>query len=83
MTLALTGESAWVACKETARLVRLRLPRGRTESAVRLAAPVIAVAVGLGSVWALDTGSTLYRLDARTGRVIRRIELGAIAAYNI
>ena len=83
MTLALTGETAWVACKETARLVRLGLPRGRTESAVRLAAPVIAVAVGLGSVWALDTGSTLYRLDASTGRVIRRIELGAIAAYNI
>ena len=45
--------------------------------------PVIAVATGLGSLWALDSRSTLYRLDARTGRVKRRIPLGANAAYNI
>jgi hypothetical protein len=83
MTLALAGKSAWVACKEQSRLVRLALPSGRQTGGVRLDAPVTAVAVGLGSAWALDTNSTLYRLDARTGRVRRRIQLDAIAAYNI
>jgi hypothetical protein len=83
MTLALAGKSAWVACKEQSRLVRMALPSGRQTGGVRLDAPVTAVAVGLGSAWALDTNSTLYRLDARTGRVRRRIQLDAIAAYNI
>ena len=83
MTLAMSGKTAWVACKEASQLIRLSLPRGHGRTTVRLDAPVIAVAVGLGSVWALDTSSTLYRLDARTARVTRRIQLGAIAAYNI
>ena len=48
-----------------------------------LGAPVIAVATGLGSTWALDTFSTLYRIDSRTARVTRRIPTGATAAYNI
>jgi hypothetical protein len=83
MTLALAGKAAWVACKEQSRLVRLSLPSGRRTGGARLDAPVTAVAVGLGSVWALDVNSTLYRLDGRTGRVRRRIRLDAIAAYNI
>jgi hypothetical protein len=83
MTLALAGKSAWVACKEQSRLVRLALASGRQTGGVRLDAPVTAVAVGLGSVWALDTNSTLYRLETGTGRVRRRIQLDAIAAYNI
>jgi streptogramin lyase len=83
MTLALQGRTAWVACKEQARLVRLTLPGGRKTSTVGLGGPVIAVAVGLGSVWALDTGSTLYRLDAKRARVTKRIQLGANAPYNI
>ena len=83
MTLALNGKTAWVACKDAARLMRMGLPRGLSRATVRLDGPVIAVAVGLGSVWALDTGSTLYRLDARTRHVTKRIQLGAIAAYNI
>jgi hypothetical protein len=83
MTLALDGGTAWVACKEQERLIRIALPSGKRTAAVRLDAPVIAVAVGLGSLWALDSGSTLYRLDARAARVTKRIRLGAAAAYNI
>ena len=83
MTLALNGTTAWVACKETSRLLRMSLPRGLGRTTVRLGGPVTAVAAGLGSVWALDTSSTLYRLDARSGHLTRRIQLGAIAAYNI
>jgi len=83
MTLALQGTTAWVACKEQARVVRLRLPAGRRTATVGLEGQVIAVAVGLGSVWALDSGSTLYRIDPGRARVTKRIRLGAIAAYNI
>ena len=57
-TLALGDGSAWVACKEQARIVRVRLPSGRRTATVQLDAPVTAVAVGLGSVWALDDRAT-------------------------
>ena len=83
MTLALQGATAWVACKEQARIVRLRLPAGRRTATVGLDGQVTAVAVGLGSVWALDSGSTLYRIDPGRTRVTKRIQLGASAAYNI
>src|SRR5580765_3147154 len=61
----------------------MSLPKGRMTATVRLGAPVVAVAVGLRSVWALDMASTLYRLDPRTARVTKRIRTGARAAYNI
>jgi DNA-binding beta-propeller fold protein YncE len=61
----------------------MALPSGRTTARVQLGGQVIAVAVGLGSVWALDASSTLYRLNLRTARVTRRIPLDATAAYNI
>jgi len=48
MTLALQGATAWVACKEQARIVRLRLPAGRRTATVGLDGQVTAVAVGLG-----------------------------------
>jgi streptogramin lyase len=83
MTLALQRRTAWIACKEQARLVRLRLPGGRRTATVALEGEVIAVAIGLGSVWALDTGSTLYRLDPANGRVAKSIQLGTAAAYNV
>lgn len=83
MTLALDGKAAWVACKEQASLIRIALPTGKRTAAVRLDAPVIAVAVGLGSVWAVDSASTLYRLERRASRVAKRIPLGAAAAYNV
>src|SRR5919197_6050846 len=56
MTLALRGRSAWVACKEQARVIRVDTRSGRRTKSVRLGAPVIAVASGLGSIWALDSG---------------------------
>ena len=83
MTLALSGDTAWVACKEQSRIVRMALPGGRSTATVALDAPVIAVATGFGAVWALDSSSTLYRLDARRARVTKRIRLDANAAYNI
>jgi hypothetical protein len=83
MTLALGSHGAWVACKEQARIVRLDLPGGRRTATLQLGGPVIAVAVGFGSLWALDSGSTLYRVDPRRARVTRRIRLDASAAYNI
>jgi hypothetical protein len=83
MTLAVQGRSAWVACKQQARLVRLSLPAGRQTATVALDGEVIAVASGLGSVWALDSGATLYRVSPFRARVTKRIQLGATAAYNI
>jgi len=83
MTLAINGSTAWVACKEQARLLRLALPSGRKLATVQLDRPVTAVAVGLGSGWALDADSILYRLNLRTARVVKRIPLDATAAYNI
>ena len=83
MTLAVSGGNAWVACKENARLVRMSLGKGRTTATIRLGTPVVAVALGLRSVWALDTASTLYRIDPVKARVTKRIRTGARAAYNI
>ena len=83
MTLALRGSYAWVACKEQSRIVRVDTRRGRTVKSVRLGGPVIAVVSGYSSVWALEAGGTLYRLDASTGKVLRRIATRAVAAYNI
>ena len=83
MTLALRGNHAWVACKEQSRVVRVDTRRGKTVKSVRLGGPVIAVASGYSSVWALESGGTLYRLGASSGKVLRRIATRANAAYNI
>jgi hypothetical protein len=81
-TLALEGGSAWVACKEQARVIRLNT-KTRKAVSIRLGAPVIAVAAGYGSIWAVDTRSTLYRIKPSTARVTKRIDLAAAAPYNI
>jgi streptogramin lyase len=83
MTLALQGTSAWIACKEQSRVIRVDTKTGRTLESVRLDGPVIAVATGLGAVWALDSGGTLYRLSPSSGKVGKRIGLAVRAAYNI
>ncbi len=83
MTLAVGGSTAWVACKEQGRIVRMSLPAGRRTATVRLPGAVIAVALGYGSVWVLDDRSTLYRIDPRGARVMKQIPLGTAAAYNI
>ena len=65
-----------------ARLVRIDLTRGKTLARVGLPGAPIAVALGFGSHWALDS-SRLYRLDVGSGRVTRRISLGAAGALWI
>jgi hypothetical protein len=83
MTLALHGTSAWIACKEQSRVVRVTASTGRTTKSIPLRGPAIAVKTGLGSIWALDSLGTLYRLSPSTGNVVRRISLPVSAAYNI
>jgi hypothetical protein len=83
MTLALDGATAWIACKEQSRVIRLDSRTGKVGASIRLDAPVIAVAVAYGSVWAVDSSSTLYRIRKGAPRVTRRIALGARAAYNV
>jgi streptogramin lyase len=83
MTLAVQGTSAWVACKEQFRIVRVSTTTGKATKSVRLGAQAIAVRSGFGSIWALDTAATLYRLDPKTGKVSNRIAVNAAAAYNI
>jgi len=83
MTLAFSGGSAWLACKEQARVIRVNTKTGKTTKSLRLGTPVIAVASGYGSVWALDSGSQLYRIDPASGKVVKRLDLRAAAAYNL
>lgn len=83
MTLAFSGDSAWLACKEQSRVVRVNVTTGKTTRSLRLGTPVIAVASGLGSVWALDSGSELYRIDPASGNVVKRLYVRAAAAYNL
>ena len=83
MTLALEGASAWVACKEQARVIRVNTKTGKTTKSVRLGGPAIAVRSGFGSIWALDSGGTLYRLNPKRGKLVKRISLSVAAAYNI
>jgi hypothetical protein len=83
MTLAVYRSSAWVACKEESRVIRVDTRTGKRTAALRIGTPVIAVASGFGSIWALDTSSTLYRIDPATARVRTRIQVGAGRPYNI
>jgi hypothetical protein len=83
MTLAIEGSSAWIACKEQSRIIRVRRSSGRILKSIKLGGPVIAVASGYRSIWALASSSTLYRLSTKSGKVTKRIGLGTSAAYNI
>ena len=83
MTLALSGSAAWVGCKEQSRILRVSTSTGKVAKTTRLSGPVIAVAAGLGSVWALDADATLYRINPVSAKVVKRIPLLARAAYNI
>src|SRR4051812_30056713 len=74
MTLALDGSSAWIACKEQSRVVRVNASTGKTLRSVRLGAQAIAVTKGLGATWAVDSSSTLYRITAKK---VQRSNIGA------
>jgi len=82
MTLALDRGLAWVACKEQSRVLRVDPRTGKTKQ-VRLDGFPIAVLSAFGSVWAIDSGSTLYRIDPGAARVVKRSSIGAGAAYNL
>jgi streptogramin lyase len=82
MTLALRGTSAWVACKEQQRIIRVDTRTGKTLKTVRLGGQVIAVVSAYSSIWALEDFGSLNRVNPSTGKV-RRITLGASAPYNI
>jgi streptogramin lyase len=83
MTLAIQGGSAWIACKEQRRVIRVGTRSGKRTASLRLRAPVIAVTAGYASIWALDSASTLYRINPSKARVTRRISVGASAPYNV
>jgi streptogramin lyase len=81
-TLAVRGGTAWVACKEQFRLVRVDLASGRRRE-TRLQGSPIAVLAALGAVWTLDTSGVVSRLDPRTARVTARIPTSSAAPYNL
>jgi hypothetical protein len=81
-TLALDGDSAWIACKEQSRVIRLDTKTGKVRASLRLPSAVSAVAVGYRSLWALS-GSTLVRIRPATAKVAARVPLPTSAPYNI
>lgn len=81
-TLALTSGSAWVACKEQRRLLRVPLPSGRSRS-IPLGGQPISVVSAFGAVWALDSGGAISRIDPRTARVTAGLQTGVSAPYNL
>ena len=81
-TLAVSGTTGWLACKEESRVVKLDLAQRKMLRSIRIGSPVIAVALGYGSVWALDSNGTLTG-SAATGRILRRIDSTGARAYNI
>ena len=81
-TLALRAGTAWVACKEQQRVVRVSLPSGAVRSTALGGAP-IAVLSDLGAVWALDASGVISRLDPASGKVTASIDTGAGKPYNL
>ena len=84
MTLALQGNSAWVACKEQSRVIRVDTRSGKTLKSLRLRGPAIAVASGFGSIWALDSlvDALPHQPNVREG-LASACSCPSTAAYNI
>jgi YVTN family beta-propeller protein len=79
--LAATGQSAWVATNLPPGLVRIDYHRVSAKSsvvkAIPLAHPPSAIAVGAGSVWAVDADQDVVRrIDPDSGKVLRIIRAG-------
>jgi streptogramin lyase len=82
-TLAVTGSTAWVACKEQTRVVRVALASGRRLGSTSLAGRPIAILAAHGAVWTLDTFGTVARLHPRSARVTAQVRTGASRPYNL
>ena len=79
--LAATGQSAWVTTNSPPGLVRVDYDRVSAESSVVKAIPLAhapsAIAVGAGSVWAVDGDQDVVRrIDPDSGKVLRVIRAG-------
>jgi YVTN family beta-propeller protein len=79
--LAATGQSAWVATNTPPGLVRVDYDRVSAKSSVVKAIPLAhapsAIAVGAGSVWAVDgEQDVVRRIDPDSGKVLRTIRAG-------
>jgi YVTN family beta-propeller protein len=79
--LAATGQSAWVAINIPPGLVRVDYDRVSAKSSVVKAIPLAhapsAIAVGAGSVWAVDgEQDVVRRIDPDSGKVLRTIRAG-------
>jgi hypothetical protein len=85
ITVAVDFGSVWVACKERGELMRLDAARLRTTKVLRVGrSGLIAVATGLGSLWALDESfETLDRIGPAANAVTARIALGDGKPYNV
>jgi ABC-type transport system substrate-binding protein len=71
------GRSAWLAPMREQRLVQVDLATRKVTTVVNLPwPPGERIATGAGSVWVTeDLGSHVWRLDARTGKVVGRLTL--------
>jgi DNA-binding beta-propeller fold protein YncE len=83
MTLAIDFGSIWIACKERGQLARVDPASGRTTRTLQLGGELIAVATGFGSVWALSSGGTLYRVDPQSGATAAQVDVRTSRPYNI
>ena len=73
-TLAVSGDDRLARVQGGEPVVKLDLAHRKALRSIRIGAPVIAVALGYGSVWALDSNGTLTRISPATGRVVERID---------
>jgi len=85
--IVFTGRSAWVLSGSTQRLERVDMKARRVAQTLRLPwGPGGRMALGAGSLWLTqDGGSSVLRIDARSGKVLRRFAVqgqGAGIAYG-
>jgi len=83
MIAAVHGTTVWIACKEESKLVPMDAETGKAGAAVETGVPLIAVLDAFDSVWALDIGGTIHRLDPETGEIRSQVETGAGKPYNL
>jgi streptogramin lyase len=82
-TLAVSGNVAWVACKEQGRVERVQLPSGKRRSVSLGFTQPIAVLTAFGAVWTLDSSGSVSRIDPKTLRVTARVDTGVSRPYNL